>query len=147
MPGSESAPARVLQDGDVLDLLTSLSDKNLVLAEQTDGHSRYRLLETVRQYAREKLVESGVGEAVREPASGLLPGAGGGGGAETVGCGASQTGCSRLEAEHDNLRAALDWSLVEARIGGRVFGFAGRCNGSGWTRGHLPEGGSGVCGS
>ena len=55
-----------MADGDVLDLLTSLADKSLVVAEQSDGHSRYRLLETVRQYARERLMESGGGEAVRE---------------------------------------------------------------------------------
>ena len=42
-----------------------LCDKSLVLVEQNDGHYRYRLLETVRQYARERLLESGGGGAVR----------------------------------------------------------------------------------
>ncbi len=54
-----------MADCDVLDLLTSLSDKSLVMAEQKDDHSRYRLLETTREYARAKLVEGGCGEAVR----------------------------------------------------------------------------------
>jgi predicted ATPase len=39
----------------VLDLLTLLVDKSLVVAEHTGGATRYRLLETVRQYALEKL--------------------------------------------------------------------------------------------
>ncbi len=43
----------------VLDQLTLLVDKSLVLAENASGPTRYRLLETVRQYAQEKLSESG----------------------------------------------------------------------------------------
>ena len=49
----------------VLDLLTLLVDKSLVVAESTSGRTRYRLLETVRQYALEKLGESGEADAVR----------------------------------------------------------------------------------
>ena len=55
-----------VEDGAVLDLLTSLIDKSLVAVDQSDARSRYRLLETVRQYARERLVESGGAEAIRE---------------------------------------------------------------------------------
>ena len=43
----------------VLDQLTLLVDKSLVVAESTSGPTRYRLLETVRQYGQEKLGESG----------------------------------------------------------------------------------------
>jgi predicted ATPase/class 3 adenylate cyclase/DNA-binding CsgD family transcriptional regulator len=50
----------------VLDLLTLLVDKSLVTAEDSRGRTRYRLLETVRQYAAEKLGESGEADAVRE---------------------------------------------------------------------------------
>ncbi|MEY2522677.1 MAG: hypothetical protein QOJ66_1242 [Ilumatobacteraceae bacterium] len=50
----------------VLDLLTLLVDKSLVIAEDSRGRTRYRLLETVRQYAAEKLGESGEADAVRE---------------------------------------------------------------------------------
>src|SRR5262249_62135995 len=46
-------PASLIQHGQVLDLLTQLIDKSLVLAEQQGGAVRYRLLETVRQYARD----------------------------------------------------------------------------------------------
>ncbi len=48
-----------------LDLLTLLVDKSLVVAENTGGRTRYRLLETVRQYALEKLAESGEADAIR----------------------------------------------------------------------------------
>jgi hypothetical protein len=51
---------------EVVDLLTSLVDKSLVIAEQNEQNYRYRLLETVRQYAREELLKSGDGETVRE---------------------------------------------------------------------------------
>ncbi len=49
----------------VLDQIALLVDKSLVVAENTGGRTRYRLLETVRQYAQEKLGESGEAEAVR----------------------------------------------------------------------------------
>jgi predicted ATPase len=50
--------------GEVLDLLTSLVDKSLVLVAERDGEARYRLLETVRQYASEKLDRAGEHDAV-----------------------------------------------------------------------------------
>ncbi|HUO38361.1 MAG TPA: LuxR family transcriptional regulator [Mycobacterium sp.] len=49
----------------VLDELTLLVDKSLVVAEKTSGKTRFRLLETMRQYALEKLGESGEADAVR----------------------------------------------------------------------------------
>ena len=49
----------------VLDQLTLLVDKSLVVAEDNRGRTRYRLLETVRQYALEKFGESGEADAVR----------------------------------------------------------------------------------
>jgi tetratricopeptide (TPR) repeat protein len=97
----------------VLDLLTSLIDKSLVTFEQSEARSRYRLLETVRQYARERLVESGGAEAIRarhrdyfvalaEEADDKLLGA------------EQADSLRRLEDEHDNLRLALEWSHAEA---------------------------------
>jgi predicted ATPase len=60
----------VAADGDIkahqiLDQLALLVDKSLVVADNTTGQTRYRLLETVRQYAREKLAQSGEADAVR----------------------------------------------------------------------------------
>ncbi|MBW0018026.1 MAG: LuxR family transcriptional regulator [Mycobacterium sp.] len=49
----------------VLDQLSLLVDKSLVVADDTSGRTRYRLLETVRQYALEKLGESGEADTVR----------------------------------------------------------------------------------
>lgn len=60
--GAVSAVAERYQ---VLDQLTLLVDKSLVLAEGSGRGTRYRLLETVRQYAQERLAESGDSEATR----------------------------------------------------------------------------------
>ena len=54
-----------MQRYQVVDLLTLLVDKSLVVADETAGRTRYRLLETVRQYAAEKLGESGEADVVR----------------------------------------------------------------------------------
>ena len=50
----------------ILDQLTLLVDKSLVVAQSTSGRTRYLLLETIRQYALEKLGESGEADAVRD---------------------------------------------------------------------------------
>ncbi len=57
----------VVATTDVLELMTRLVDKSLVVAnvDQVDGRSRYRLLEPIRQYARQRLVGSGELETVR----------------------------------------------------------------------------------
>jgi predicted ATPase/DNA-binding CsgD family transcriptional regulator len=99
---------------EVLDLMTGLVDKSLVLVE-TEGRdeheSRYRLLETIRGYAAERLLESGELESTRDRhlaratrwAEGAAP---------------HLTGPDQVHwmalfvQEHDNLRAALDWSRV-----------------------------------
>ena len=102
---------------DVLDLLTQLVNKSLIIVD-TDSvpfgvdHSqtRYRLLETVRQYAREKLMETGFASAVRnrylEHFMQLAEHA------ESEFNGPDQVlWMSRMELELDNLRAAMEWSL------------------------------------
>ena len=61
----------------VLDQLTLLVDKSLVVADDSRGRTRYRLLETVRQYALEKLGESGEADAVRDASPRPLHGDGG----------------------------------------------------------------------
>ena len=53
--------------GEVIDLLRGLVDKSLVnVTGESDRETRYRMLETIRQYAHEKLVESGQSAAVRD---------------------------------------------------------------------------------
>ncbi|MBK7474204.1 MAG: tetratricopeptide repeat protein [Betaproteobacteria bacterium] len=128
-----------LEDEEILDRLTSLADKSLVVAEPADGRYRYRLLETVRQYAGAKLLERGSGDAVSERHRDYYLAV-----AEAaesrLRSGADQaTQLRRLEEEHDNLRAALDWSLAGAassaslRLCGSLTPFWG-------MRGHFAEG-------
>ena len=61
----EAAEA-VCSDLDVLSLLEQLVNKSLVVMEETQGQARYTMLETIRQYARDKLVESGEAAALRD---------------------------------------------------------------------------------
>jgi predicted ATPase len=49
----------------VLDLLDALVRKSLVVADRSTGHTRYSMLETIRQFAEARLVESGEASAVR----------------------------------------------------------------------------------
>ena len=97
-----------LERDDVLELLSHLVDKSLVLVAEQGGESRYRLLETVRQYAKGKF-DTGSGEEAatrRRHALFFLKLAET---AEAAMSGAAQEGwVERLEVEHDNLRAALD---------------------------------------
>ena len=71
MGGFDLDAAQAVGGGDdveryqVLDMLGLLVDKSLVVAEDCAGRTRYRLLETVRQYASEKLGESGEADTVR----------------------------------------------------------------------------------
>jgi predicted ATPase/DNA-binding CsgD family transcriptional regulator len=98
----------------VVDQLSLLVDKSLVVADDTRGRTRYRLLETVRQYALEKLGESGEADAVRSrhrdyyTAQAVLLDAPAGTDYE-----------QRLEQaniEIDNLRAAFGWSHENSDI-------------------------------
>jgi predicted ATPase/DNA-binding SARP family transcriptional activator len=66
--GDETAvrDAGSLAEADVIDLLDSLVEKSLILAERGEaGEMRFRMLETLREYAREKLTEQGDAEATR----------------------------------------------------------------------------------
>ena len=91
----------------MLDLLTALVEKSLVLAEERAGEARYRLLETVRQYARDRLLEAGEAAAVRERHRDWFLALAEAAEPELRGAGPGRW-LERLEAEHDNLRAALD---------------------------------------
>jgi predicted ATPase/class 3 adenylate cyclase/DNA-binding CsgD family transcriptional regulator len=109
------AASDVAQRYQVLDQLSLLVDKSLVVAESSGGRTRYRLLETVRQYALEKLGESGEADAVRTrhrdhyaAMAALLDAPGRSTGDE---CRLEQ-----VEFEIDNLRAAFEWSRENADI-------------------------------
>jgi predicted ATPase/class 3 adenylate cyclase/DNA-binding CsgD family transcriptional regulator/predicted negative regulator of RcsB-dependent stress response len=97
----------------VLDLLTGLVDKSLVqVDEQNGGPARYRLLETIRYYARQKLVAAGDTEAVRERHLDFFLSLAE---AAEVEIEAGHPGwwIDQLETEIDNIRAALEHSTTE----------------------------------
>jgi predicted ATPase/DNA-binding SARP family transcriptional activator/DNA-binding CsgD family transcriptional regulator len=100
-----------IEQGETLDLLSGLVDKSLVISEPTeDGGVRYRLLEPVRQYALEKLEESRNADSVRRRHSEYFLALAEAAEPELWGP-EDNAWLERLEAEHDNLRAALSWTL------------------------------------
>jgi predicted ATPase/class 3 adenylate cyclase len=95
---------------EVMDLLGRLVDKSLVLAEDTDGVTRYRLLETIRQYAQARLEASGDAEAFRHKhACHFATVAAEAGRGMRTRDEAAWT--DRAERELDNIRAAFVWSV------------------------------------
>jgi predicted ATPase/class 3 adenylate cyclase/DNA-binding CsgD family transcriptional regulator len=96
-----------LADYQVFDQLGLLVDKSLVVTENSSDRTRYRLLETVRQYAQEKLSESGEADAVRSRHRDYYARF-----AELIASG-TQVGdddvLELVEAEFDNVRAAFAW--------------------------------------
>jgi non-specific serine/threonine protein kinase len=100
---------------EALDLLTGLLDKSLVLVEEEKGDTRYRMLETIRQYGTDKLESFGAVVQVRdrhrdyflafaEEATPKLQGPD------------QARWLTRLETEHDNLRGALSWCIKESAL-------------------------------
>src|SRR5205823_6408067 len=108
-----------VEEWEVLDLLTSLVEKSLVLYGERSGEERYRLLETVRQYARDRLLEAGDAGVVRERHLEFF----------LLWAEQNPYELDQLEGEHDNLRAALEWSQVQghaeagSRLGGALWWF------------------------
>jgi predicted ATPase/DNA-binding CsgD family transcriptional regulator len=123
----------------VLDLLSRLVDKSLVVAEATEGDRvRYRMLEPIRQYARKKLEEDEQSAATLRRHANLFLALAEEAEPELKGP-RQQDWLERLEVEHDNFRAALSWALDrgEAELGLRLSGTLGEF----WhMRGHLSEG-------
>jgi predicted ATPase/class 3 adenylate cyclase/TolA-binding protein len=128
-----------LPDFEVLDLLSGLADKSLVIAEPQGETTRYRLLETVRQYARDRLAEREESMVVRLRHRDYFLTLAEAAGPKLRGAEQAQW-LSVLEAEHDNLRQALTFCLEEPeggeaglRLGAALWQF--------WlVRGHLSEG-------
>lgn len=101
-----------IESWEVLDILTALIDKNLVVADERRGQTRYRLLETVRQYAWDRLTERRDGRRWQdehrayflELATHAEP---------HLRSSEQRAWLDRLEAEHDNVRSALRWSSAK----------------------------------
>jgi predicted ATPase/DNA-binding CsgD family transcriptional regulator len=128
-----------VQDVDILDMISSLVDKSLLRSDpRRDGEPRFSMLETIREYAAERLGESGEAEALRRGHAlwhlELVERA------EPELLGRHQVAwLERLEPEHDNFRAALTWAhdSGETEYGLRLVGALIRL----WRwRGHLSEG-------
>lgn len=107
--GAQAAAGDDVEHYQVFDTLTLLVDKSLVIADEGGTRTRYRLLETMRQYALEKLGESGEADRVRmrhrdyylELAATLdVPAVSG-----------HDQLLDNLESDIDNLRAAYVWSV------------------------------------
>ena len=94
----------------VLSLLARLVDRSLVVVSEQAGQARYRMLETIREYGREKLKEAGEEEEIHrrhclfflELAEAAEPNLHRAGQVEWL---------RRLDADYDNLRGALGWAL------------------------------------
>jgi predicted ATPase len=101
-----------IEKSDTIGLLTSLADKNLVITEEHEGATRYRMLETIRQYALDRLSEAGeeaqwrnrqfawvlaLAEASFEPLRGPQ----------------QAKWFDRIGSEIDNFRAALTWAIEQ----------------------------------
>jgi predicted ATPase/class 3 adenylate cyclase len=95
---------------DVLDVLASLVDKSLVAVEEHGDRLRYRMLESLRQYAAERLKEAGETNVLSGRLLHWFLTAAAEAEPELKGPDQSSF-LNRLEKEHDNLRAALAWSL------------------------------------
>jgi predicted ATPase/class 3 adenylate cyclase len=104
------AAESICNDLDVLSLLTQLVNKSLVTMDDEGDEPRYRLLETVRQYARDKLMEAGEAEQMRNHHLGYFVQLAEQAEQELIE-GSALRWVIRLEAETDNLRAAFEWGL------------------------------------
>jgi predicted ATPase/DNA-binding SARP family transcriptional activator/DNA-binding CsgD family transcriptional regulator len=114
-----------IEEGAVVELFLGLVDKSLVVSEAGEDGFRYGMLEPVRQYARERLEESGEARAMERAHAEYVLAL-----AEEAEPRLWESGdkawFERLEREHDNMRAALFWTLdheeaeLALRLGGAL---------------------------
>ncbi|HEX6308661.1 MAG TPA: BTAD domain-containing putative transcriptional regulator [Longimicrobiales bacterium] len=142
LEAAESVP--VLEDiaaCDVLELLAALVDRSLVAMREQAGEARYALLETVRQYAAARLRDE-ESDGTRAALAGRHADYFLGFGVQTEDAlhGRQQLGAlARLELEHDNFRAALDWSISQGESP-RALALCIALRDFWALRGHLSEG-------
>jgi predicted ATPase/class 3 adenylate cyclase/DNA-binding CsgD family transcriptional regulator len=105
-------PGEGIDRYDVLDSLTGLVDKSLVSTDEQGSETRYRLLETVRQYATARLADAGEINSLRDRhlayhlalAEAAAP--------QVLGAGRDDPVLPMLAAELPNLRVALEWAAA-----------------------------------
>src|SRR5439155_12936751 len=119
-------------------LLADLVDKSLVVAEVEEGPTRYRLLETTREYALELLANTGESATMRTRHTAFFVRR-----AEELEIlilGPSQLrAMHELDLEQDNLRAALRWAVERGEVEDELRLVAALWD-YWWMRGHLREG-------
>jgi predicted ATPase/class 3 adenylate cyclase len=137
--GLDSATAVCARDGedelDILDLLSSLHDKSLVVAETGGEQARYHLLESTRAYALAKLWTDGEHERVALRHAAYFRDRAQAADAR-FGNGPTVAWLASVELDLDNYRAALEWALTagrDASLGGTLAGSLMWL----WTRGGL----------
>jgi DNA-binding CsgD family transcriptional regulator len=102
--------------GEVLELVSQLVDRSLLVAEENAFGTRYRMLETIRQFARDRLVDAREADAVaqrhlawftqwvqergRDAATAQLD---------------SGAAILEVDADYDNIRTAVEWSLAASK--------------------------------
>jgi predicted ATPase len=123
----------------ILDLVESLLDKSLLLQlEGVDGEPRFTMLETIREYALERLAASGQADVIRQRHADYYLALAEAAEPELRGP-QQRHWLDRLEDEHNNLRAALRWCSES----GKVEQF-GKISGALWwfwiVHGHWSEG-------
>ena len=123
----------------VVDLMASLNDKSLVTVNVEERSTRYGMLETIRQYAQERLLQGGQSEIFRgRHLAHLLSMAEQ---AFNEPYGTDKTSwLDRIEQEHDNLRAALSWGSARESASTDALRLAGRLARFWMVRGYLAEG-------
>jgi non-specific serine/threonine protein kinase len=126
-----------IHTSDVIEHLTSLVDKSLVMTDEQVGATRYRMLETVRQYALNRLRERGEESQWRN--SHLACFAAVAKEFQSAGEGPKQQYLlDQIASETDNLRAALAWSAESSPLEG--LRLAANLDALWRIRGHLTEG-------
>jgi predicted ATPase/Tfp pilus assembly protein PilF/DNA-binding XRE family transcriptional regulator len=123
----------------LLDWVSSLADKSLLRQDESGGEVRFWMLETLREYALERLDESGEGDDVRGWHAGIFLELAERAEPELLG---SDQGAwfERLEREHDNLRAALSWCLGRGDLLETAARLAGALRRFWYLHGHMSEG-------
>jgi DNA-binding CsgD family transcriptional regulator/tetratricopeptide (TPR) repeat protein len=119
----DAAEAVVAGDGidgdDVLDLVAALAEQSVLGVVERHGRARYRLLETVRVYARQRLSELDDPARVRDRHLAFHVGLAGRAQAGLTG-GQPEPWVTRLSADLDDLRGALDWAAESEDMRGLV---------------------------
>jgi predicted ATPase len=102
-----------LSNEEVLNLVTGLVDKSLVIADVDGGSTRYRLLQTIAEFAAQRLADFGETQVAARRHAEYYLGIAKAGQRQLVGPHIAAW-IDRLSLEHDNLRAALRWCTYEA---------------------------------